>query len=276
MYFSLILTIQKLVLSITHLTGTSTYVRAGGSYVNNNTQPGLLSHNHEKEYSDASHGQGTNFCNRVVYSSENTNNYIISTGVDQVQTKRGYRPVSSDCLSIQENHTESAHCRITIDPNKTCPKGWGNFTSYYYYLPGCHNGTYYPNPTQAGIFSPNTGSSALSSVRGTILHYEWVVNLQGLEKLVSSAAVVLWNKLLVVMAQAQTIAVGSLAVTGVVLPSNILSLQALAQVNQFLAGKLLTLTVSQKQPMPTHGLIVLPHTSLTDHAPKAGVTIHLT
>ena len=72
LYSSLILTIQKLVLLMTHLTGTSTYVRVGGSYVDNNTQPGLFSADHEEEYSAASHGEGTEYCGRIFYRSSNS------------------------------------------------------------------------------------------------------------------------------------------------------------------------------------------------------------
>ena len=161
LYSSLILTIQKLVLLMTHLTGTSTYVRVGGSYSDSNTQPGLFSPNHEEEHSYASHGVGTECCGKVFYSNYESGSkyYFVSSGIGTFSSIEGINHVNTACRVYLTPTTEAAKCNYNGD-NGQCPKGWGNYTSYSKYKPGCWNGTYYPNPTQAGTFISNTGSLA--------------------------------------------------------------------------------------------------------------------
>ena len=159
LYSSLILTIQKLVLLMTHLTGTSTYVRVGGSYVDNNTQPGLFSADHEEEYSAASHGEGTEYCGRIFYRSSNSPATILmSRGIGTYIVVNDGN-VSSECIGDANTVGTHAYCHRTSTYSQ-CPKGWGNIYTYDLYKPGCFWGTYYPNPTQAGTFSLNTGSLA--------------------------------------------------------------------------------------------------------------------
>ena len=150
---------------MTHLTGTSTYVRVGGSYSDSNTQPGLFSPNHEEEHSYASHGVGTEYCGRVFFSDHGRNaHYAKSTGIGTYTGSYGHGYLTSGCLSRTSSTEEYAYCFFDVELGQ-CPNGWGNYHSYQNYQPGCYRGTYYPNATQAGFFSLNTGSSALSSVR---------------------------------------------------------------------------------------------------------------
>ena len=158
LYSSFTPTIQELVLSITHLAGTNTYVRVGGSYANNNTQPGLFSPNYEKAHTAASHGKGTAYCGKIFKSYCGVNPlYSKSTGIGGYFDYDGVGHIDRPCISQTDTNREYAHCYVSRSSGQ-CPNGWGSYYTFLKYRPGCCNGTYYPNPTPASNTDIYTGS----------------------------------------------------------------------------------------------------------------------
>ena len=132
-------------------------MRVGG-YGDDGTQPGLYDPNHEEEYSDTSHGVGTEYCGRVTYSESTSNpRYTLSTGIGTYQDIYGTRTVLAECVAYQNIVQKFAHC-CYYQSDDSCPLGWGSRELYESNQPGCLYGTYYPSPVLAGAHSLNTGS----------------------------------------------------------------------------------------------------------------------
>lgn len=105
------------VLSITHLTGASTYVRIGG-VSDGGTQPGLYSLNLEEEYSDSSHGVGTEYCGRVVYVTLYPITIsCISSGIGQHDTLYTSQNINSDCYVSGTIDPRYAKCSYNGTPS---------------------------------------------------------------------------------------------------------------------------------------------------------------
>ena len=140
-----------------HLTGTSTYVRAGGSHDNNSFQPGLFTTTLEPESRDSSHGVGTAYCGRAFYAHRYLHLSHISTGIGTYGVSEIYVAVSSDCRARVLSSAEYAYCNYE-GVDGTCPLGWGSYDTLAAGQPGCWSGTCYPSPIQSGNHTPNTGS----------------------------------------------------------------------------------------------------------------------
>ena len=141
-----------------HTTGTNPSLRCG-NYFTLSTQSGLLASSFDPETTPGSHGSGTACCKRVVMtvSLGSSSYYLISSSIGYTHAIDGYGSVSSDCLSKSDNIYAYAHCRS--DPSTTlCPKGWGNYSRFLSFKPGCAGGTYYPNPIPSSNTDPCTGS----------------------------------------------------------------------------------------------------------------------
>lgn len=132
-------------------------MRVGG-YGDDGTQPGLYDPNHEEEYSDTSHGVGTEYCGRVFYSESTSNpRYSLSTGIGTHRDIYGTRTVLDECTAGSNIVQKFAHCFYT-QTSGSCPLGWGSRELYESNQPGCFLGTYYPSPVPAGAHSTITGS----------------------------------------------------------------------------------------------------------------------
>lgn len=140
-----------------HQPGNNTVLRVGNAS-SGSGEAGVFHSTTVAEQSTASHGEGTAYCGRVFYQSlEKPGQFKVSTGIGTFRTVSGRSGVDRACKAGSSNIAELAHCSIS-QTGGSCPYGWGNYPSYSQYLPGCCDGTYYPNPTPASNTDINTGS----------------------------------------------------------------------------------------------------------------------
>ena len=112
------------------------------------------------ETTDASHGAATEYCGRVIEMQSGVANpqFCLSTGLADYYYN-GYRSVDASCLSFQNVNFQSAFCHHhDFDRKGVCPLGWDTYETYASYQPGCHFGSYYPNPRPALPTNIYTGS----------------------------------------------------------------------------------------------------------------------
>ena len=141
-----------------HQSSNNTTVRVGDT-TSDSSKAGVFHSTTAAESTPGSHGEGTDYCGRVVHYEHNSyyTQYWISTGISQTSMVTGTRRVDSACLGYSISTSDYAHCANGYN-NGQCPRGWGNRASYINYQPGCREGTYYPNPTPASLTNVFTGS----------------------------------------------------------------------------------------------------------------------
>lgn len=139
-----------------HQSGNNTVLRVGAEPLASH-KAGVFHDITTTEHTTSSHGPATEYCGRVVYGRSSPDYHILSSGFGLTTgINISTRPLS-ECACHVNTYDTAAHCYYT-GCTHNCPLGWGNQHDYFAYLPGCNQGSYYPNPTQNSDTTAVTGS----------------------------------------------------------------------------------------------------------------------
>ena len=152
-----------------HQSGDNTALRVGDTS-SDSSKAGVFNNTITTETTPGSHGEGTAYCGRVfTFTNWSRPLYRISTGIGDWEEFDGTKYVALECRTKNISYHQESYCTLS-DTSTGCPLEWGSIVSYNSYLPGCLNGTFYPNPTPASNTDLYTGSRTIYLQRTSSVH----------------------------------------------------------------------------------------------------------